>query len=162
MKPHAKALVGTVLAVAGAAPAMAADFSVRDLRGSYVVQLTGERRTPSLVNVRTAAVLGRLVADGEGGMQATVETVVADTGFTMRGSWFNCTYTVELDGTGRIECPVTENYPGGPLIRFDRWSIVVSARGDEFAMLYRGGEAPPGAPGDPCMDCVLSGTAKRQ
>lgn len=102
------ALIGLV--VSGAQVVVAADggsFSVRDVDGPTAFAFDGFVTVGAVF--APAASTGRFVADGRGHITDGVRTLVI--GGTATRQTFECTYTVNPDGTGSAVCQVT----GGPV-----------------------------------------------
>jgi hypothetical protein len=108
------AIVLICIVLPGAQGAAADDgrrFSVRDVDGPTAFAFDG------FVNVGTAeapvmapaAATGRFVADGRGNLKDGVRSLTI--GGTPTHQTFECTYTVNADGTGSADCDVV----GGPL-----------------------------------------------
>jgi hypothetical protein len=128
------ALIGVL--VAGAQTARADDderggggsFSVRDVQGPTAFAFDG------FVNVGTAtapvfapaASIGRFVADGRGRLTDGVRTL--SIGGVPSQQTFECTYTVNPNGTGHADCDVV----GGPLPRESFDFVIVERKQRAF------------------------------
>lgn len=145
-------------------------FSVRDLRGSYSVQLDGfvPSTTPG-AQPTPVSILGRFVADGAGKAKGSRTLIITGQPIPIPTT-FDCDYTVNLDGTGKLACLITETNPNvtppTPIKRIDTFNIVLDRRGAEVRLLLQNGLPAPGFPAIPGLTVIagapISGTAVRQ
>lgn len=106
-------VLALVCVLAPGAQVLAADgesFSVRDVDGPTAFAFDGfvNVGTPAAPVFAPAAAIGRFVADGRGHLRDGVRTLVI-AGATTHQT-FECTYTVNPNGTGSAVCDVV----GGP------------------------------------------------
>ena len=145
-------------------------FSVRDLRGTYSVQLDGfVPPTPPSVTPTPVSILGRFSADGAGKAKGSRTLIITGQPIPIAAS-FECDYTVNLDGTGKLACLVSETNPNisppTPIKRIDTFNLVIDRRGAEVRLLLQNGVPAPGFPAIPGLTVLagapVSGSAVRQ
>jgi hypothetical protein len=171
--------LGAVAGVTGALQSVRADddddrsdrtFSVRDLRGSYSVQLNGfVPSTTAGAPPTPVSILGRFTADGAGKARGSRTLIITGQPIPIPTT-FDCNYTVSLQGTGTLACTITETNPNvtppTPIQRIDTFNIVLDRRGAEVRLLLQNGVPAPGFPAVPGLTVIagapISGTAVRQ
>jgi hypothetical protein len=145
-------------------------FSVRDLRGTYSVQLDGfVPPTPPSVTPTPVSILGRFTADGAGKAKGSRTLIITGQPIPIAAS-FECDYTVNLDGTGKLACLVSETNPNisppTPIKRIDTFNLVLDRRGAEARLLLQNGVPAAGFPAIPGLTVIagapVSGSAVRQ
>lgn len=145
-------------------------FSVRDLRGSYSVQLNGfVPSTTAGAPPTPVSILGRFTADGAGKARGSRTLIITGQPIPIPTT-FDCDYTVSLQGTGTLACTITETNPNvtppTPIKRIDTFNIVLDRRGAEVRLLLQNGLPAPGFPAVPGLTVIagapISGTAVRQ
>jgi len=93
------ALTATLLT----APAWADEgFTNRDFKGDYAFHLNGVLTSPGPVVTAYDAAVGRFTADGKGNITQGTRSVSANG--TIVEETFNCTYSINRDGTGKATC----------------------------------------------------------
>jgi hypothetical protein len=145
-------------------------FSVRDLRGNYSVQLDGfVPPTAPSVTPTPVSILGRFTADGTGKAKGSRTLIITGQPIPITAS-FECDYTVNADGTGKLTCLVSETNqnitPPTPIKRIDTFNLVLDRRGAEARLLLQNGLPAPGFPAIPGLTVIagapVSGSAVRQ
>ena len=145
-------------------------FSVRDLKGSYSVQLDGF--VPSTIPDGApvpVSILGRFTADGAGKAHGSRNLIITGQPIPIPTD-FDCDYTVNPDGMGTLACLVSETNPNvsppTPIQRVDTFSIVLERRGAAVRLLFMNGLPAPGFPSVPGLTVLagapVSGSAIRQ
>jgi len=145
-------------------------FSVRDLRGSYSVQLDGfVPSTTAGAPPTPVSILGTFTADGAGKAKGSRTLIITGQPIPIPTT-FDCDYTVTLQGTGTLACTITETNPNvtppTPIKRIDTFNLVLDRRGAEVRLLLQNGLPAPGFPAIPGLTVIagapISGSAVRQ
>lgn len=127
-------------------------FSVRDLRGRYVISQSGFAFIGRPDDPQPTAIVGQFTADGAGNIVGS-RTLNLGGLFTQTDD-FTCTYTVEPSGQGVASCH------GGPAGRQDLTFVIVDKNEIRTLSCTTAGCVPGGTPLSPRS--VASGSARRK
>jgi len=147
MKKSVCAFLVFVACFVCAIPVALADplFSERDVQGPYGFAFDGFMGTTTPI-----ASVGRFTSDGRGNLEDGVRTLVVGGGIALQQT-FNCTYSVNGDGTGHADCVITPQTPSD-----EHFDFVVVSKGDEAYFTA----VPATVPG--AGTTTIRGQAKRQ